>query len=381
MHFDEASTDAPAFPPPLSTDERDLDKLSESTPRIREGLPANFRMRHSRHYVEQLIGDAPVQTVRQIPVAQIDAPSDEDGEDLEPLARSIREVGILQPLLVARDGARFMVLAGARRFAAAQAAGLTSAPCLVHELDTATREVWRRAVRGHAGASRKAVAQLAPTHVTAAFAEVRRALTFVSALLPAVSAAEPDALSTSALADVMAVELQRASVIAAAANIVARPLSMDERQKVVVGTAFSEVLIAVEREARLRNAALVVTAPPADAIVEGSAEYLKMALGGILHGALSAAGTGSAVLVTASVAEIRPAFMLHVSVERAGISGEEAGRVLETGAWPEDPKEQARALLLRGAFAIARLHGGRMSVDAPDPGTLQITFVVPCPVK
>ena len=35
---------------------------------VREGLPKAFRMRHGRHYVEQLMGDTPLRTVREIPV-------------------------------------------------------------------------------------------------------------------------------------------------------------------------------------------------------------------------------------------------------------------------------------------------------------------------
>src|SRR4051812_28761880 len=42
--------------------------------RGREGLPPKFRMRHASHYVEQLMGDAPIQSVRQIPIDQIVAP-------------------------------------------------------------------------------------------------------------------------------------------------------------------------------------------------------------------------------------------------------------------------------------------------------------------
>ena len=39
----------------------------------REGLPPAYRMRHAPHYVEQLMGDTPLQTVRQISIEEIDA--------------------------------------------------------------------------------------------------------------------------------------------------------------------------------------------------------------------------------------------------------------------------------------------------------------------
>ena len=48
-----------------------------------------------------------------------------DDDGLEELARSIKETGILQPILVTRDADRFRILAGERRVRAARIAGLT----------------------------------------------------------------------------------------------------------------------------------------------------------------------------------------------------------------------------------------------------------------
>lgn len=56
-----------------------------------------------------------------------------DDDGIEELARSIKEVGILQPVLVTRDGERFRILAGERRARAARIAGLTRIPVLVRE--------------------------------------------------------------------------------------------------------------------------------------------------------------------------------------------------------------------------------------------------------
>ena len=56
-----------------------------------------------------------------------------DDDGLEELARSIKETGILQPILVTRDADRFRILAGERRVRAARIAGLTRVPVLVKE--------------------------------------------------------------------------------------------------------------------------------------------------------------------------------------------------------------------------------------------------------
>src|SRR5215470_12803983 len=53
---------------------------------------------------------------------------------LEELARSVREHGIVQPLVVTRAGDRYKLIAGERRFRAAQKAGLTSVPVVVKEM-------------------------------------------------------------------------------------------------------------------------------------------------------------------------------------------------------------------------------------------------------
>jgi ParB family chromosome partitioning protein len=54
-----------------------------------------------------------------------------DAEALEELAGSIREHGVLQPLLVREIDHRFQLVAGERRWLAAQRAGLTNVPCRV----------------------------------------------------------------------------------------------------------------------------------------------------------------------------------------------------------------------------------------------------------
>lgn len=60
-------------------------------------------------------------------------------ETLAELADSIREQGILQPLIVrprlSKDGPRYEIVAGERRWRAARHAGLSTVPVLVRELD------------------------------------------------------------------------------------------------------------------------------------------------------------------------------------------------------------------------------------------------------
>lgn len=65
-----------------------------------------------------------------------------DEEELEELAESIREYGILQPLLLKKQGPLYEIIAGERRWRAAKRAGLTEVPAIVRELDEKTsREI------------------------------------------------------------------------------------------------------------------------------------------------------------------------------------------------------------------------------------------------
>ena len=58
-------------------------------------------------------------------------------EPLEALATSIREVGVLQPIVVRQAGDGFELIAGERRLRAAKLAGLATIPAIVRESDDA----------------------------------------------------------------------------------------------------------------------------------------------------------------------------------------------------------------------------------------------------
>ena len=56
-----------------------------------------------------------------------------DEERLEELAASIREHGVLQPIIVSRNGLGYTLIAGERRLRAAKLAGLAAIPALIKE--------------------------------------------------------------------------------------------------------------------------------------------------------------------------------------------------------------------------------------------------------
>ena len=79
--------------------------------------------------------------VRDIDIEDIDPNSDQPRRDidkaaLEQLAQSIREAGVLSPILVVENGSRYRIVAGERRFRASRLAGLSTVPCIVRSMTT-----------------------------------------------------------------------------------------------------------------------------------------------------------------------------------------------------------------------------------------------------
>ena len=77
--------------------------------------------------------------VREISIDEIDPNAsqprrDFDKEALEQLADSIREAGVLSPILVVENGMRYRIVAGERRYRAARLAGLNTVPCIVRSM-------------------------------------------------------------------------------------------------------------------------------------------------------------------------------------------------------------------------------------------------------
>lgn len=58
-----------------------------------------------------------------------------DEKELQELADSIREHGVLQPLLVRKDGKGYQIIAGERRYQASKLAEITEVPVIVKDVD------------------------------------------------------------------------------------------------------------------------------------------------------------------------------------------------------------------------------------------------------
>jgi len=83
--------------------------------------------------------DGRLSQLKQLPIEQVMADPDQprrmfDEEALDELSESIKIHGILQPLVVTGKAGAYVIVAGERRWRAAQRAGLTEVPALVRTL-------------------------------------------------------------------------------------------------------------------------------------------------------------------------------------------------------------------------------------------------------
>jgi ParB family chromosome partitioning protein len=95
-----------------------------------------MRMRHDTHFVEQLARPGGESIGRLIPIEDIKPNPKQPRQslgDLTELTASIREKGVIEPILVRKVGGHFEIIAGERRFRAAGKAGLSEIPCVVRE--------------------------------------------------------------------------------------------------------------------------------------------------------------------------------------------------------------------------------------------------------
>jgi ParB family chromosome partitioning protein len=109
---------------------------------MRKGLPERSSMRHDAHFVEELAKRTGRHIGAMIPLHLIEPNADQPRTNLgniEELANSIREKGVLEPILVRQLGTnRYQIISGERRYRAATLVGLDEIPAI--ELDVDEKE-------------------------------------------------------------------------------------------------------------------------------------------------------------------------------------------------------------------------------------------------
>lgn len=142
------STDEGAFSKTTPATERLLEKLTEKLPSQANSAIQQGFVETSAPVVVQTAVAAPAPAavpvvpnhlrIWQVPIEKIAANPNQprqifEQEPLKELSDSIREKGIIQPLLLRKKGDQFEIIAGERRWRAAQLAGLKEVPALLKE--------------------------------------------------------------------------------------------------------------------------------------------------------------------------------------------------------------------------------------------------------
>lgn len=101
------------------------------------GLPDFIKMKHDHHLVDEISLRTKTPVIRNVPVEKILANQMQprrDMGDLKELTNSIKENGIIEPVIVKPRDGNFEIIAGERRFRAAKEAGMTEIPCIEHDI-------------------------------------------------------------------------------------------------------------------------------------------------------------------------------------------------------------------------------------------------------
>ena len=345
---------------------------------VREGLPPAFRMRADSHYVEQLDAETPP-PVRLIETRVIDVRGDEP-RLAAPFVDSVRRHGILQPILVQPRGNRFRLIAGRKRLAAAQAAGVREVPCLVQRVDEDQANLLADAANtpaqepppapGSAAAPASSATLLNASQATEELAQTLMALASSANLL---SGGSP--LTTAVAADLVKAEAARALQLLTANRVLGNELPVS-RVKVPVKAVVERAMQMTAAERRLRAAEVQVSFEGVrDAAVRGDEELLASAVAGLVMATAGLVGErGGPATLTASAKQDRVFFA--VSQTSLSVPDSWVERTFDA-PWPAAASPLGNLSLMQAAKRIAELHGGQASASSNDDGT---TFTIALPL-
>ena len=351
-------TDADDLPPDLA---------ARAVPE-REGLPRNYRMRADAHYVDQL--EAPPQPViRMVKTAQIDCRDLPAAERVEGLTRSVGIHGVLQPILVRRQGGRYNLIAGRKRLVAAIAAGLAVVPCALHEADGPAAAALAIADNLRAGDESAGVDEKRDTSRPVLEA-IAVDLTAVRTSISLLKAARTGGLPHKVGADLLESQAGRARWL-----LTCLIGSFENNRQVPLGAIVQRVSDDFEAHAALSGLELECSVSPAAAVWRLPEEAATAAITGAVFATLSCLEGVSRLRIELH-ADAQHARTVKVEVVQR------AARVpVNLGEYPDDheisrPSELIPALALRLARHVAApLGGGAELTPLPGIGSvLQITF-------
>ncbi|HEX7086276.1 MAG TPA: ParB N-terminal domain-containing protein [Vicinamibacterales bacterium] len=326
--------------------------------------------------MDQLTARHAAPQIRLIPVRDIEGGHPVESADLPELTASIARYGVLQPLLVRPRAGRFELIAGAKRLAAAGAAGLTEVPCLVHPVDEARARAMAEAenlrTRPVAAPSPAAIAEIAAP--APALAELTQSLGAIGSCLHLL--AERDtALRDRVALDLIRTEVQRAGRLVRCLDALEREVTL-AAGSVALAPIVSSVVETFAPERRLSGVALTVETD--DARVHADADWLSTAIAGALGGmlALVQGARDAAVSVRVAATASRASAVIEIAQGALTVPSRTLSRFFDA-QWTDRPGGYAAAVQLAAARRIVEQHRGGVEAVPGDRGGSRIVLLLP----
>jgi hypothetical protein len=324
-------------------------------------------MRADAHYIDQLDAPAAI-SVQLIAVNAVDV-ADEAVSPAQALVDSIRQHGVVEPLIVQKRDRRYRVIAGRKRLAAAAAAGVREVPCIVRRVGDEEAQMLIAATQ----VGGPVVSPLPPSTLGSVDTEVANALASLVSSTTLLGDATPR-LTRTVTVEMIRAELQRAIGTLRAASVLRFGVS-ESRRLTSPREIVQRVVEAVSADARLRGITVSSDTDAADGTrLNVDPELLSSGLSAVALTLCAALNhVDEAGLRIEAAAE--PQGRVTLSVEQDFVVVPESWLTLPTAAVLEAPGGQQLIPLaaLRvmaeasgGRLVTSRLpHGSRVAVELP----------------
>jgi signal transduction histidine kinase len=340
----------------------------------REGLPPGFRMRHDAHYVDQLTSRATSPQLRLIPVRDIDAGRVADPHEIAALSKSIGRHGVLQPLLVRPRAGRFELIAGARRLAAAGAAGLTEVPCVVHQVDEA---------RARMLAEAESLRHVAPIELPPAspadasatwLAELWHSCSAIGSCLHLLGERDT-ALRDRVALDLVRTEVHRATRLVRSLTALGSDITLSTVE-VSLATSLDQALESFAAERRLSGVAMTVERSEGPFELRADPDWLPAALSAAVGGmlALVQGARTPALAIRLSTTASNASLTIEITQQSVNVPVWALPRFFDT-AWTDRPGGYQAGIELAAARKLAERHGGGAEVVPAERGGCRLILV------
>ena len=370
---------SPSHPLSVAGDSDDpFAALGVESPPQREGLPASYRMRND-HLVDHLTARLALPQIRAVPIRDIDGERPRESGALEPLVRSIEQIGVLQPLLVRARSGRFELIAGGKRLTAATAAGLTEVPCLVYTCDDQRARAVAEAenVRGPVPVT---VSETAESPVAATtLKELQRSFSTIESCLHLLADRDTSLRDRVAL-DLIRTEAHRARRLVQCLNTlsVSPTLSL---APLPLRVALDQALDAFGPERRLSGVQVRMEGGDGLHAVAVDPEWFGVAVAGLLGGMLALVQNTRAPIVDARLSTVASGASVALELSQAVVTIPDwaLSRFFDV-EWTDRPGGYQAAVELAAAKRIVELHHGEVELVAGDRSGCRLKAVLPAAV-